>query len=217
MMAHRRASARTSSSRRCRSTCSRPRSSAASARSPAPSSACCCSSSSRRGRRSAVYRLAVTGVGLLVVLYAFPGGIGQLLFAIRDRYLRWVANRHDLARAEPRRRQARRGARPRTTPADEVDLAARARWRERADDGAAARVPAASTSPTGRCRSSSASTSRSQEGEIVALLGTNGAGKSTLLKGDLRPGEAQARARSPSPARTSPTCPPTSPPTGASR
>jgi branched-chain amino acid transport system permease protein len=43
-----------------------------------------------------VYRQAVTGVGLLVVLYAFPGGIGQVLFAIRDRYLRWVANRHDL-------------------------------------------------------------------------------------------------------------------------
>ena len=35
-------------------------------------------------------------VGLLVVLYAFPGGIGQVLFAIRDRYLRWVADRHDL-------------------------------------------------------------------------------------------------------------------------
>ena len=44
----------------------------------------------------AEYRLVVTGVGLLVVLYAFPGGIGQLLFSIRDRYLRWVANRRNL-------------------------------------------------------------------------------------------------------------------------
>jgi branched-chain amino acid transport system permease protein len=43
-----------------------------------------------------VYRTAVTGVGLLVVLYAFPGGIGQVLFAIRDRYLRRVANKHQL-------------------------------------------------------------------------------------------------------------------------
>jgi branched-chain amino acid transport system permease protein len=44
----------------------------------------------------AEYRLVVTGVGLLVVLYAVPGGIGQLLFSIRDRYLRWVANRRDI-------------------------------------------------------------------------------------------------------------------------
>lgn len=42
------------------------------------------------------YRLVVTGVGLLVVLWALPGGIGQVLFAIRDRYLRWVANRRDI-------------------------------------------------------------------------------------------------------------------------
>lgn len=44
----------------------------------------------------AEYRLVVTGVGLLVVLYAVPGGIGQLLFNVRDRYLRWVANRRGI-------------------------------------------------------------------------------------------------------------------------
>jgi branched-chain amino acid transport system permease protein len=44
----------------------------------------------------AEYRLVVTGVGLLVVLYAVPGGIGQVMFAIRDRYLRWVANRRGI-------------------------------------------------------------------------------------------------------------------------
>jgi ABC-type branched-subunit amino acid transport system permease subunit len=42
------------------------------------------------------WRLVVTGVGLLVVLYAVPGGIGQVLFGIRDRYLRWVANRRGI-------------------------------------------------------------------------------------------------------------------------
>ncbi|CAN5627988.1 hypothetical protein BH20ACT2_BH20ACT2_00270 [soil metagenome] len=44
----------------------------------------------------AEYRLIVTGVGLLVVLYAFPGGIGQLMFSVRDRYLRWVADRRNI-------------------------------------------------------------------------------------------------------------------------
>jgi branched-chain amino acid transport system permease protein len=43
-----------------------------------------------------VYRLGVTGAGLLVVLLVLPGGLGQLLFNARDRYLRWVAKRHDL-------------------------------------------------------------------------------------------------------------------------
>jgi branched-chain amino acid transport system permease protein len=43
-----------------------------------------------------IYRLGVTGAGLLVVLLVLPGGLGQLLFSVRDRYLRWVANRHDL-------------------------------------------------------------------------------------------------------------------------
>jgi branched-chain amino acid transport system permease protein len=42
------------------------------------------------------WRLVVTGVGLLVVLYAVPGGIGQVLFNLRDRYLRWVAHRRGI-------------------------------------------------------------------------------------------------------------------------
>lgn len=41
-------------------------------------------------------RLLLTGTGLLVVLYALPGGFGQLLITARDRYLRWVANRRDI-------------------------------------------------------------------------------------------------------------------------
>ena len=96
------------------------------------------------------------------------------------------------------------------------------------DDDAPARPPphrparrscraAASTWPTARCRSSSASTSTWHQGEIVALLGTNGAGKSTLLKGICGLVKPEGAARSPSRARTSRTCPPTSPPTAASR
>jgi branched-chain amino acid transport system permease protein len=41
-------------------------------------------------------RQALTGGVLLVVLYAFPGGIGQLLYNLRDRLLRVVANRRDI-------------------------------------------------------------------------------------------------------------------------
>jgi branched-chain amino acid transport system permease protein len=41
-------------------------------------------------------RLLITGTGLLVVLYALPGGLGQVLLNVRDRYLRWVASRRDI-------------------------------------------------------------------------------------------------------------------------
>jgi branched-chain amino acid transport system permease protein len=41
-------------------------------------------------------RLLITGTGLLVVLYALPGGFGQVMLNVRDRYLRWVANRRDI-------------------------------------------------------------------------------------------------------------------------
>jgi len=40
--------------------------------------------------------LLVTGPGLLVVLLFLPGGLAQGFFSLRDRYLRWVAARHDL-------------------------------------------------------------------------------------------------------------------------
>ena len=41
-------------------------------------------------------RLLITGTGLLLVLYALPGGFGQVLLGLRDRYLRWVADRRDI-------------------------------------------------------------------------------------------------------------------------
>jgi branched-chain amino acid transport system permease protein len=41
-------------------------------------------------------RLLVTGAGLLVVLYVLPGGLGQAVFALRDRLLRIVANRRGI-------------------------------------------------------------------------------------------------------------------------
>ena len=41
-------------------------------------------------------RQALTGGVLLVVLLVFPGGIGQLLYNLRDRVLRRIANRRDI-------------------------------------------------------------------------------------------------------------------------
>ena len=37
-----------------------------------------------------------SGVGLLLLLLAAPGGLAEILYRCRDRYLRWVAARHDI-------------------------------------------------------------------------------------------------------------------------
>lgn len=41
-------------------------------------------------------RLAINGAGLLVVLYLLPGGLGQLMYAGRDRLLKRVASRREI-------------------------------------------------------------------------------------------------------------------------
>ena len=41
-------------------------------------------------------RLALNGAGLLVVLYFLPGGLGQLVYGVRDRLLRAVADRRNI-------------------------------------------------------------------------------------------------------------------------
>ena len=44
----------------------------------------------------AQFQLMVTGVGVLLLLWLFPGGLGQIFYALRDRYLRFVADRRQL-------------------------------------------------------------------------------------------------------------------------
>jgi hypothetical protein len=44
----------------------------------------------------AEYQLLATGVGMLLLLMVFPGGLGQIVFNVRDRLLRRVADRYDL-------------------------------------------------------------------------------------------------------------------------
>lgn len=44
----------------------------------------------------AAFQLFATGIGLLLLLLIFPGGLGQIFFGMRDRYLRRVARRRGL-------------------------------------------------------------------------------------------------------------------------
>ena len=44
----------------------------------------------------AQFQLLVTGIGMIVLLLLFPGGLGQITFALRDKYLRWVADRRGI-------------------------------------------------------------------------------------------------------------------------
>ena len=107
------------------SSCSPPRSSAASA----PCSArCSARSSSRAGEwfLTDLWRLSRRRIGVLVVLLLLPGGLGGALFRARDLWLRWVARRQgivvpsllaDVGRPAAEAEQATRpGPRPSRTP-----------------------------------------------------------------------------------------------------
>jgi ABC-type branched-subunit amino acid transport system ATPase component/ABC-type branched-subunit amino acid transport system permease subunit len=110
--------------------------------------------------------LLATGGGLLILLMFLPGGLGRVVYAVRDVALRWVATRRGLS----------------------VPSLA-----ERPEEFADSRVsPPALDRPLITCHGVNASYGHIQvlfdvdvavgEGEIVALLGTNGAGKSTVLR-----------------------------------
>ncbi|MGN6475551.1 MAG: ATP-binding cassette domain-containing protein, partial [Mycobacteriales bacterium] len=116
------------------------------------------------------YQLIITGSALLWILQVVPGGLGSVVFNLRDRLLKLVAKR--------------RG----------IDLTASADGAVSAP--VAAEAPAAKQPATSgallQCSNVQVSYGQMQvlfgvdldvaDGEIVALLGTNGAGKSTTLK-----------------------------------
>jgi ABC-type branched-subunit amino acid transport system ATPase component/ABC-type branched-subunit amino acid transport system permease subunit len=118
------------------------------------------------------YQLIITGSALLWILLFVPGGLGSVVFGVRDRLLKRVAKRHG------------------------IDLTASADHAvsEPVAEGAPshAAAVAAQSSALLRCTGVEVSYGQMQvlfgvdldvsDGEIVALLGTNGAGKSTMLK-----------------------------------
>ena len=120
------------------------------------------------GIESPDLQIVLTGVGLLVVLMAFPAGLAGLYERVRDRALGLVARRRGLAVS---------------AWSDADDAPATGPAVVAADDDEPALL---------RCRGVNAAYGSMQvlfgvdltvrEGEIVALLGTNGAGKSSLLK-----------------------------------
>jgi len=65
-------------------------------------------------------RLAINGLGLLVVLYLLPGGLGQILFSVRDRALKKVAARRGIL--VPSLLADKRVEEGDDKPSDEVDL-----------------------------------------------------------------------------------------------
>jgi ABC-type branched-subunit amino acid transport system ATPase component/ABC-type branched-subunit amino acid transport system permease subunit len=123
-------------------------------------------------------QLLATGAGLLLLLMFVPGGLGQLVFNVRDRYLRWVADRHDL---------------------EITGIAAHAAFEPEIASEEPTAVPLVlvqgdrSTGPALlSCKGIGAAYGKVPvlfgvnldvtEAEVVALLGTNGAGKSTVLR-----------------------------------
>jgi branched-chain amino acid transport system permease protein len=76
---------------------------------------------------SAQYRLLITGTSLLAVLLVLPGGLGQAAFAIRDRFLRLVAQRRGVlapSLVADRRHPPEHTGPDDDHPEDEVDLLA---------------------------------------------------------------------------------------------
>ncbi len=119
--------------------------------------------------------LVFTGAALLVVLYAAPGGIGQLLERVRDFVVRRLARRRGIELVD--------GYADGSADAGELVLVGPvAQTNAVAGDAAGMLHVEGLTASYGSLQVLFGVDIDVQEGEIVALLGTNGAGKSTVLR-----------------------------------
>ncbi|MDA8274041.1 MAG: ATP-binding cassette domain-containing protein [Actinomycetota bacterium] len=142
-------------------------------------------------------QLLATGAGLLVFILAVPGGIGSVIYRIRDRLLRMAADRYGIAAPSLWSQRAQwDGAATSTAPSGGVaghghdDGTAPTRQLPEIGeltkpiflgDGDALTVQGVDAR-YGQVQVLFSVDARIAEGGIVALLGTNGAGKSTLLR-----------------------------------
>ena len=126
--------------------------------------------------------VAATQVGWLVLVLYLPGGIGQGLEQLRERYVDWAASRHNLdVNAEP----------PRSAGLPSPRLTAVARTRETSPEATAVLLEARSLQKSfGGVAAVQNVSLTVRRGEVVGLIGPNGAGKTTtfeLISGFTRP------------------------------
>ncbi len=158
-----------------------------------------------------MFQFAGAGIGLILVLWFLPGGLGSLLYRIRDAYLRsgraatraWSCRHSSPTRRDP---EVLTGARSAPAVAPVIDEPAPAPTAHRRSSSTSAKRPipdvdyfsypdlalSGGTPNLLSLRSVDVAYGQVQvlfgvslelrEGETIALLGTNGAGKSTVLR-----------------------------------
>jgi ABC-type branched-subunit amino acid transport system ATPase component/ABC-type branched-subunit amino acid transport system permease subunit len=137
---------------------------------------------------ASVVALLVSGPGLLFVLLAFPGGLGEAVFALRDRVVRRLVGTTEVERPAPVSPTLRLRAAPDRLAVHDVTHQTEAQ-REGADQGFALEADDVVVRFGGNVAVDHVSI-RADNEEIVGLVGPNGAGKTTLfnvLSGQLRP------------------------------